>query len=35
MTSLRAADLHVNQAVAMALGLPRVAEPHWVARDPD
>jgi ABC-type uncharacterized transport system substrate-binding protein len=35
MTSLRAADLRVNQAVAMALGLPRVTESHWVARDPD
>jgi ABC-type uncharacterized transport system substrate-binding protein len=35
MTPLRAADLRVNQTVAMALGLPRISEPHWVARDPD
>ncbi len=35
MTPLRAADLRVNLAVAAALGLPHVAEPHWVARDPD
>jgi ABC-type uncharacterized transport system substrate-binding protein len=35
MTSLRAAELHVNPVVAAALGLPRVAEQHWVTRDPD
>ena len=35
MTPLRAAELHVNSAVAAALGLPRVAEQHWVVRDPD
>jgi len=35
MTPLRAAELHVNPAVAAALGLPRVTEQHWVARDPD
>jgi len=35
MTPLRAAELHVNPAVAAALGLPRVVEQHWVARDPD
>jgi len=35
MTPLRAADLRVNLAVAAALGLPHVAEQHWVARDPD
>ena len=35
MTPLRAAELHVNLAVAAALGLPRVIEQHWVARDPD
>ena len=35
MTPLRAADLRVNQAVAAAMGLPHVLEPHWVARDPD
>ena len=35
MTPLRAAELHVNPTVAAALGLPRVAEQHWVARDPD
>ena len=35
MTPLRAAELHVNPVVAAALGLPRVAEQHWVTRDPD
>ncbi|MEO8467487.1 MAG: ABC transporter substrate binding protein [Gammaproteobacteria bacterium] len=35
MTPLRAAELHVNPAVAAALGLPHVVEQHWVARDPD
>jgi len=35
MTPLRAVELHVNPTVAAALGLPRVGEPHWVARDPD
>ena len=35
MTPLRAAELHVNPAIAAALGLPRVVEQHWVARDPD
>jgi ABC-type uncharacterized transport system substrate-binding protein len=35
MTPLRAAELHVNPTVAAALGLPRMAEQHWVARDPD
>jgi ABC-type uncharacterized transport system substrate-binding protein len=35
MTSLRAAELHVNPVVAAALGLPRVTEQHWVTRDPD
>jgi ABC-type uncharacterized transport system substrate-binding protein len=35
MTPLRAVEVHVNPAVAAALGLPRVAEQHWVARDPD
>jgi ABC-type uncharacterized transport system substrate-binding protein len=35
MTQLRAAELHVNPVVAAALGLPRVAEQHWVTRDPD
>jgi len=35
MTPLRAAELHVNPAVAAALGLPRVTEQHWVVRDPD
>jgi ABC-type uncharacterized transport system substrate-binding protein len=35
MTPLRAADLRVNQAVAAAMGLPRVPQTHWVARDPD
>ncbi len=35
MTPLRAADLRVNEAVAAAMGLPRVPQAHWVARDPD
>jgi hypothetical protein len=35
MTPLRAAELAVNVEVAMALGLPPVAIPRWVARDPD
>ena len=35
MTPLRAAELAVNVDVATALGLPPVAIPRWVARDPD
>jgi ABC-type uncharacterized transport system substrate-binding protein len=35
MTPLRAAALAVNVDVATALGLPPVASPRWVARDPD
>ena len=35
MTPLRAAEFNVNSTVAAALGLPRVVEQHWVARDPD
>lgn len=35
MTPLRAAALAVNVDVATALGLPPVAIPRWVARDPD
>jgi ABC-type uncharacterized transport system substrate-binding protein len=35
MTPLRAAELAVNLNVATTLGLPPVATPRWVARDPD
>jgi len=35
MTPLSAAALAVNVDVAMALGLPPVAVPRWVAREPD
>jgi ABC-type uncharacterized transport system substrate-binding protein len=35
MTPLSAAAFTLNQSVATALGLPPVAEPSWVAREPD
>ena len=35
MTALSAVELHVNPAVATALGLPAVTESHWVVRDHD
>jgi putative ABC transport system substrate-binding protein len=35
MTPLSAAQLEVNQAVAATLGLPPVAAPRWVTREPD
>ena len=35
MTPLSAAELTVNPSVAAELGLPPIAEPRWVTREPD